>query len=122
MSCYQKALEIKPDYHMSLDNMGFAYNKLGKYDKAIKCHEEALSLKPDCYNAFYNLSCIHFLKYGKSVKKDPANPSEDDLKKALEFLKKAVEGDEKFRELAKTDKDFEVIRDNPRFKEIVGDI
>ena len=117
-----RAIELKPDDYEALNNMGVSYSKMGKYDDAIEYHKKALSIKPDYYNATYNLACVHSLKYGQANEKDPSNPSEEDLNKALEFLKNASEGDRKFRDMAKTDKDFEVIRDNPRFKEIIGDI
>jgi len=39
---------------------------------------------------------------------------------ALDYLEKTIDKDKKYREMAKTDKDFDNIRDEPRFKELTG--
>jgi tetratricopeptide (TPR) repeat protein len=66
-----------------------------------------LELKPDHANTFYNLACF-FSRRGKT----------DD---ALAYLEKAIEGDKKYREMAKTDEDFDNIRDDPRFEKLIGE-
>ena len=39
---------------------------------------------------------------------------------AIEHLRQAVEGSERFRELAREDSDFDSLRDEPAFKQLVG--
>jgi tetratricopeptide (TPR) repeat protein len=43
INAYKEAIKIKPDYHEAYDNMGVAYNGLGKYQKAIDAYKEAYS-------------------------------------------------------------------------------
>ena len=56
--------------------------------------------------ALYNLACCESL----------AGQTED----AIEHLRRAAEGSERFRELAREDSDFDPIRDDPAFREIVA--
>lgn len=39
---YDESLKIKPDYFKALFNRGFAYDKLGEYDNAIKDYSSAI--------------------------------------------------------------------------------
>ena len=36
IKAYQKAIEIKPDYHKAWNNLGNVYYKIEKYQEAIK--------------------------------------------------------------------------------------
>jgi hypothetical protein len=54
----------------------------------------------------YNVACCESL----------AGRNED----AIEHLRLAIDGFEDFREMAKSDTDFDPIRDEPAFKELVG--
>ena len=49
------ALALRPSYAEAWNNIGAAYNKLGRYDKAADACEEALRLKPDFQLARNNL-------------------------------------------------------------------
>ncbi len=49
------ALALRPNYAEAWNNIGAAYNKLGRYDKAGDACEEALRLKPDFQLARSNL-------------------------------------------------------------------
>jgi superkiller protein 3 len=51
LSC-KEAIKIKPDYHEAYNNMGVAYNRLGKYQKAIDAYKEAIKIKPDYHKAY----------------------------------------------------------------------
>jgi tetratricopeptide (TPR) repeat protein len=51
----REALRLRPNYAEAWNNIGAAYNKLGKFDEAIAACEEALRLKPDFPLARNNL-------------------------------------------------------------------
>jgi tetratricopeptide (TPR) repeat protein len=102
---YNRSLELRPDNLTTLNNRGSTYAKLGRYDEALADYNRSLELRPDYPSAIYNLACI-FSLWGKT----------DD---ALAYLEKAIKMDKKYREMAKTDKDFDNIRDDPRFKKLV---
>ena len=68
--------------------------------------EAAHAEYPDDATVLYNLACAESMS-GRTAE-------------ALEHLRRSVEGGERFRELARTDTDFDPIRDEPGFAEIVG--
>ena len=77
-----------------------------EYDKAIEVLEAAHAEFPDDATVLYNLACAESM-CGRGAD-------------ALDHLRRSVEGGERFRELARTDTDFDPIRDEPSFAEIVG--
>ncbi|TET42953.1 MAG: tetratricopeptide repeat protein, partial [Dehalococcoidia bacterium] len=101
---FNRSLELRPDYPNVLNNRGVTYRHLERYKEALADLNRSLELRPDDPNTFYNLACLFSLQR-------KAN-------EALEYLEKAIKGDEKNRKDAKTDKDFENIRDDPRFKKL----
>ena len=107
IASYDKALEVKPDYHEAWYNRGNALSDLGRYEEAIASYDKALEVKPDKYEAWYNKACCYGLQ--KNV----------DL--AIESLKHAIALDSKYRDIAKTDSDFDGIRDSDRFRELIGE-
>jgi len=100
-----RALELVPDGYVALVNRGILRSKLGKYNEALIDFNHLLKLGPDDPAVFYDLACL-FSLWGKT---------ED----ALVYLKRAIDKDKKYRETAKTDEDFDNIRDDPRFKKLI---
>ena len=76
-------------------------------EEALASYDRALELRPDFPNALYNRACLLSLQQ-KSVE-------------ALEDLRRAIDGDAKYRGMAREDDDFANIRDAPRFKKLVGE-
>jgi tetratricopeptide (TPR) repeat protein len=77
----------------------------GDYTRAIEVLEEVLAANPGNEAVLYNLACCEAL----------AGRPDD----ALQHLRAAA-AHERFRTLAHTDEDFDSIREDPRFGEIVG--
>jgi tetratricopeptide (TPR) repeat protein len=113
---YSKAIELAPEAHVNWFHRGIAYRELGQWDKVAADYSELLKRYPDDFNALYwrgvayaNLKqpekAIH--DYSKVIERDPKNASAlanlawllatcpeakfRDVKKAVEFAKKAVE-------------------------------
>jgi Flp pilus assembly protein TadD len=103
---FNRSLELKPDYAGTLSNRGATYAHMGRYDDALADYNHSLELKPEHPNTLYNMACLFSLWEKK----------ED----ALVYLKKAFVGDDKYREMALTDSDFDNIRDDPGFNKLVG--
>ena len=61
---YQKALQIKPDYAASLNNLGNVLLQQGRLDEAIAQLQKTLEFKPDNASAHKNLG-IAFLQQGR---------------------------------------------------------
>ncbi len=54
LSCCDKALDIKPDYHEAWYGRGLALAKLGRYEEAIASYDRAVDIKPDKHEAWSN--------------------------------------------------------------------
>jgi tetratricopeptide (TPR) repeat protein len=106
IASYDKALQFNPDNDSAWNNRGLALKQLGRYEEAIASYDKTLerNLKND--NAFYNKACFYALK--------------SDLEEAIANLSQAIAlSPDKCRELAKTDSDFDAIRDTEEFKALV---
>lgn len=84
----------------------FGYFATKEYDKAIEVLSEALADYPDDAAVLYNLACAESMA-GRTVE-------------AIEHLRRSVEREERFRELALKDTDFDPIRAEAEFQQIVG--
>ena len=51
----RRALVLRPSYAEAWNNIGAAYNKLGRYEEAVTACEQALRYKPDFELARNNL-------------------------------------------------------------------
>ena len=51
LASYDKAIEIKPDYHGAWNNRGSALRQLGRYEEAIASYDKALQIKLDYQRA-----------------------------------------------------------------------
>jgi tetratricopeptide (TPR) repeat protein len=107
IASYDKALQFKPDYDSAWNIRGMALQGLGCYEEAIASYNKALQFKHDYPEAFYGKSRCYALK---------ANAEE-----ALENLSRAIAlNPHKYRDMAKTDSDFDSIRENEHFKALVA--
>ncbi len=104
---YKQVLELRPDHADTLQNRGVTLRHLKLFEDSLESFNHALTLRPDHAGTFYNRACMYSL-WGK--------PAE-----ALNDLRRAIEGSPENREEARTDADFDNIRDDPRFQELVGE-
>ena len=78
----------------------------GKYAEAADRGRELIEAHPEYAGALYNLACC------ESLAGRPAD--------AIEHLRLAIDRAQRFRTYARGDSDFDPIRDEPEFKELVG--
>jgi len=102
---YNRSLELRPDNPDTLTNRGITYSDLERYEESLADFNRSLELKPDDPGTIYNVACLFSLQR-----------KTDD---ALAYLEKAIKSNEKYREMAKTDNDFDNIREDPRFKKLI---
>ncbi|MTJ38046.1 tetratricopeptide repeat protein [Dolichospermum sp. UHCC 0406] len=105
ISSYDKAVEFKPDYHQAWNNRGISLGNLGRYEEAISSYDEAVEFKPDDHQAWYNKAYSYSLQ--------------GNIEQAIENLKTAINLHPEVREWAKTDSDFDAIREDERFQELI---
>jgi tetratricopeptide (TPR) repeat protein len=101
---YNRSLELRPDHPTTLYDRGITYAKLGKQNEALADCIRALELRPDDPATLYNLACLFSLR--------------QKTKEALDFLAQAIAKNEKYRQMALTDGDFDNVRDDVRFKKL----
>jgi tetratricopeptide (TPR) repeat protein len=92
-----------PHWERSAPALGYFATK--EYDKAHEALMEAHEEFPDDPTVLFNLACAESL-LGRT----------DD---AIGHLEQSIANDESFRELARTDTDFDPIREEPRFRELL---
>jgi mannose-6-phosphate isomerase-like protein (cupin superfamily) len=78
----------------------------GKYEEAADRSREVIEAHPQYGAPFYNLACCESL----------AGRTDD----AIEHLRRAIAVSDRTREYARGDSDFDPIREDPRFVELVG--
>ena len=102
---YDKALELKPDHNLALNNRGNVLGNLGRYKEAITSYDKALEFNPNFNYAWYNKAAIYALQ--------------NNIDLALKNLEQAISLNPELREYVKTDSDFDAIREDERFKELI---
>jgi tetratricopeptide (TPR) repeat protein len=103
---FDKALEIKSDLHEAWTNRGNALGTLGRLEEAIASYDKALKIKPDDPEAFYNKACCYALH--------------SQIDQAILNLQQAINlNPDTYREMAKTDSDFDSLRSHTRFQALI---
>lgn len=78
----------------------------GAYAEAADSGRELIGAQPGQAHLYYNVACCESL----------AGRRED----AVEHLRQAIDIWDRFRDMAKEDSDFDPIRDEPAFEELIG--
>ena len=58
-NCYEKAIEINPNYADAHNNLGTVFNELGENQKAKNCYEKAIEINPNYADAHNNLGNVY---------------------------------------------------------------
>ncbi|NJM27639.1 MAG: tetratricopeptide repeat protein [Pseudanabaena sp. RU_4_16] len=61
IASFDRAVDIKPDFHAAWHNKGWAYFKLGRYPESINCFDRAIAIKPDQYNSWHDKGLVQFV-------------------------------------------------------------
>lgn len=136
---YKRAIERDPKWAKLHNKLGNMYRDLGRYDDAIAAYQRAIDLIPR--NATFRVSLAglyrklgHKTEYEKQIKlvrelivnENEYNRARFDaicgnVDEAFSLLKVALEKKQTSKEWARRDPDFDFIRDDPRFKTLVGE-
>lgn len=134
-----EAINRKPDYAHAFHNRGCAYSSIGNNLSALSDFQKANELEPD--NGGYRSSLIRVLKsLGRKQEAEEQERIARELiqkeadygqacfeaicgntDRALELLKIGLSKDQATKGWARRDPDLESIREDPRFKELVGE-
>ncbi|WP_353929739.1 tetratricopeptide repeat protein [Okeanomitos corallinicola TIOX110] len=103
---YDEAIVINPEKFETWINRGIALTKLKRYTEGLASYNQAITLNSNAHQAYYNKACNYALQ--------------NNLLLAVEALDKAIKIlPEKYKELAKIDTDFDKIRDQKQFQEVL---
>ncbi len=108
-TAFERAIELEPERSGLWNNKGFTLKEIGDLAGAIEATRRAKATakeSSDIKTADYNLACYLSLS-GKT-------------EQAIDHLRLACADDDSIREWAKHDTDFDPIRSDPRFKQIIG--
>ena len=105
-AAYEQIVQANPHNGQHWHNYAFALHSLKRYDEAIKAWTKSIEFGFQPATGLYNLACAHALAGHKD--------------EALAGLQKAVDAGFGQEELIRTDTDLNPIRDDPRYKKIVG--
>jgi len=90
----------------SVENLGDSYYSLGQYQKAIEFYSQALDIQPNTPEVWYKKACSYALQ--------------GNVEQAIENLQQAINlSPDKYREMAKTNSDFDKIREDDRFGALI---
>jgi tetratricopeptide (TPR) repeat protein len=103
---YDMALKINPHHIICLLNKGLALHYLRRYDDAIACYDTILLREPNNANVLYHKAC------SKSLQKK--------ADEVLELLERAITIDSQYAAKATSDKDFDDLSNDKRFKSLVA--
>ena len=102
-----RKLEVNPEDVTTLSRMAAIYAYMGNTKKALDAANSVMEIDPNDGRALYNCACTFAILGNK--------------KDALTFLKTAIEiGFMNIIEWVKNDPDFESIRSDPKFQEILS--
>lgn len=101
----EEALREWPDDESLWVNMGWCRKRTGRLDLAIQAMEELLARQPESPIGHYNLACYLALAGEKE--------------RCLGELRLAFELDPSFKELAREESDFDSLREDPEFQELL---
>jgi tetratricopeptide (TPR) repeat protein len=139
---YDRAIELNPEYATAYNNRGLAYAHLQEYERAIEDYGRAIELDPEdarpylsrgaAYAQLQDARAIEDLERAAELVELPYNaevyyrmaclcPLMGKAGEAYEWLEKAIGLDEKYREMARGEEDFDGIREDERFKALVGE-
>jgi tetratricopeptide (TPR) repeat protein len=102
---YQRVVRENPHSMAGWLGFGWCLKRLGQLAEAIDALTDGLNYCENEPALAYNLSCYHSLA--------------GNIQAAIKYLNKAIASDDRFRSLTSCERDFDSIRNDPRFVAVV---
>lgn len=99
----ERAIELSPNTHYLWKHRGYLLTKLGRFSEAEACFDQAAALNPTSSGTFYTRAYFY--------------AAQNQIEQAIAHLKQAIELYPHFRDVVKTDPDFDGLRSDERFRE-----
>jgi tetratricopeptide (TPR) repeat protein len=108
LEAYNQAIELKPTYHRAWNHRGYVRLKLDQYEQAFADLETGRELKPDYGNPYYGKALYYVLK--------------GQMDEAFEQLRQAIHFYPRYREILANDPDFDAIRADDCFQQLLESV
>jgi tetratricopeptide (TPR) repeat protein len=108
ISYLKAALAIQPDFSPALNQLALIYSMTGDMAQALQHYKRLVQARPELAGAYYNIACIY--------------ARQNNVPEALAWLRSAVDKGYDNRELIKTDKDLDNIRETPAYRDILSEL
>jgi tetratricopeptide (TPR) repeat protein len=105
LKTFNKAIRLNPEQGEVWRWRGYVLTKLGRYTEATVCFEKATKLQSNLGGTHYGLA-YYFMAQGQ-------------VDQALIQLRRAIDLQPQFRRTLQTDPDFDLLREDDRFKELI---
>lgn len=105
---YERVIGIRPNHHHSWRHRGYILTKLGRRQEAFNSFNQALQIQANSSGTHYNLA-YYYLTQG-------------DFELALANLQRALNFNPKYKKIVRDDKDFQVVWENERFRQLIEDL
>ncbi len=136
---YGRAIELNPSYATAYNNRGLTHHELKDYAAALADYGRAIELNPTDVTAYNNRGLTHhelkdyaaaLADCGRAIELNPTDATpvyntacayalQSDLEQACEWLHRAICMDAKYVEMARTDSDFDSIRNTEEFQALL---
>ena len=103
---YARAIELDPQDAAAYSNRGTTYYALKDYSAALADYARAIELDPTDSSPVYGTACVFALQH--------------DVGQACTWLGRAIQMSSENIEMARTDTDFDSIRDTPEFQALLN--
>lgn len=103
--CCDRANQLKPELLECLSVRGILFAKLQQYEEAIAACDRVIQQKSDNPIGWYSKACCYALQ--------------GNIELAIKNLKWTIELDAKYQEIAKTDSNFDSLREDLRFQQLI---
>jgi tetratricopeptide (TPR) repeat protein len=102
---YSHAIELNPQYAAAYNNRGNAYANFGNYEAALADYTKAMEIIPFSDIPVYNTAWVYALQ--------------SDAEQSCYWLRKALKLSNQWLDVARTNSDFDSIRDTPEFQALL---
>jgi len=141
LTLFNEALSLNPDSYQALNGKGATYAFLGRYDEGIDLINQALVLKPDFVYGHFNLGLANELAgrwdtaitaYHSAIDLDSKDVwsyygiasiygRQGNVDQTVAYLQQAIALQPDVRDVAKDEKDFNPVKNDPRFQALFAE-
>jgi tetratricopeptide (TPR) repeat protein len=106
LKAFNKSIKLRPEKGSTWKYRGYVLTKLGRYSEALTSFEKAEQLSPSSGGVSYNKAYL-LMNQGQTDQ-------------AIDHLKRSIDIHPKFRDILRTDPDFEPLQSDDRFHQLIN--